>query len=41
MTAELDTKLAVGIENHKLYSWFGESKGAISDAFLVHLQFKL
>ncbi|MFW7378669.1 MAG: hypothetical protein ACOH5I_07680 [Oligoflexus sp.] len=41
MTAELDAKLGIGIENHKLYSWFGDQKGTISDTFLVHVQFRL
>ena len=41
MLAELDPKLAVGIENHKLYSWFGEVTGPIADTFLVNLKFRL
>ena len=41
MVAELDPQLAIGIENHKLYSWFGEVKGGISDTFFVTMKFRL
>jgi hypothetical protein len=41
MTAELDAQLGIGIENHKLYSWFGDITGPIADTFLFHIQIRL
>lgn len=41
MSAELASNLAMGVENHKLYSWFGEYRGNIADTFLFHIQIRL
>lgn len=38
VTAEVDKNWAIGIENMKLYSWAGEYKGIIKDAFLANVK---
>lgn len=41
MTASLDARLGVGVSNQKLYSWIGRIQGVVSDAFFVHLTYRL
>lgn len=41
MKAELDQNMSLGIENTKLYSWAGEYKGLMKDAFLAQIAFNL
>jgi hypothetical protein len=41
VSAELDKSLSLGVENAKLYSWFGDKKGLIKDTFLANITFKL
>jgi hypothetical protein len=41
LTASLDAHLGIGVSNQKLYSWLGEVQGLISDAFMVHLTYRM
>ncbi len=41
LTADIDSNVGLGVENTKLYSWIGEYKGLIKDAFLAHVRFRL
>lgn len=37
---ELDRNIHLGFENLKLYSWFGEVEGLVSDTFLLNGKFE-
>lgn len=41
ITMEIDKKFTAGVENTKLYSWFGDTKGLIKDALLAQISFEI